>query len=131
MYRTSSARGQRCLSPSFSVASSSAASEKFGLFSEQPASARGRYNVTPVQCKVDETGTATGAGVTWTCNNTWNLPTPDQPGGSRMMGGYLDMGSNTTTTVTVTGIAAKTYDLYVYADGDNGGASRSAHYALS
>jgi hypothetical protein len=80
---------------------------------------------------VDETGTGTGAGVTWTSNNTWSLPIPDQPGDSRMMGGYLDTASTTTTTVTVSGLAAKTYDLYVYADGDNGGASRSANYVLS
>lgn len=80
---------------------------------------------------VDETGTRTGGSITWTSNNTWSLPIPDQAGDSRMMSGYLDTGSNTTTTVTVSGLAAKMYDVYVYADGDNGGASRSASYMLS
>jgi hypothetical protein len=80
---------------------------------------------------VDETGTSTGAGVTWTSNNAWSLPIPDQPGDFRMMGGYLDTASNTTTMVTVSGLAAKTYDLYVYADGDNGAATRSAKYVFS
>ena len=78
----------------------------------------------------DETGTKPGATVTWTSNNTWTLPIPDQPGDARMMSGYLDTASNTTTVVTVSGLAAKTYDLYVYSDGDNGGASRSANYML-
>ncbi len=90
----------------------------------------GAASIIPLSL-ADETGTTTGANVTWKSNNTWSLPIPDQEGNSRMMGGYLDTASNTTTMVTVSGLASKTYDLYVYADGDNGGASRTANYILS
>ena len=33
--------------------------------------------------------------------------------------------------MTVTGLPAGAYDVYVYADGDNGGASRAADYQIS
>ena len=46
-------------------------------------------------------------------------PIADQPGSARMMKGYLDTTSSSTTTVWVTGLAAGSYDIYVYADGDN------------
>ena len=36
-----------------------------------------------------------------------------------MMRGYLDTGSGRPSTVTVAGLPAGTYDIYVYADGDN------------
>jgi hypothetical protein len=50
-----------------------------------------------------------------------------------MMKGYLDTGSNTTTTVTITGLPTHSagYKVYVYADGDNGSASRTGIYAIS
>ena len=53
---------------------------------------------------VDSTGAATSATVTWTANNTWQLPITDQPGNVRMMKGYLDDGNGSTTTVSVTGL---------------------------
>ena len=47
------------------------------------------------------TGTATSAGVTWTSNNNgWMTPIADQAGNQRMMKGYLDTSSTSTTTVT-------------------------------
>ena len=78
----------------------------------------------------DQSGVKTGATVTWTSNSTWILPIQDKAGDARMMSGYLDTTSTSTTVVTVSGLASKTYDLYVYADGDNGGASRLATYTL-
>ena len=48
-----------------------------------------------------------------------------------MMKGYLDTGSGGATTVTVAGLPAGAYDVYVYADGDNGAASRTGSYRIS
>ena len=81
--------------------------------------ASGLTNTTG-QVLVDETGTATGATVTWNTNGTWNLPITDTAGDYRMMSGYLDT-VGATTTVTVSGLPTDSagYDVYVYADGDN------------
>ncbi len=84
---------------------------------------------------VDETGTHTTATATWTSGpgaNVWRLPIADAPGNARMMAGYLDpLGG--TATVTVQGLPASPqgYDVYVYADGDNGGAARTASYQIA
>jgi hypothetical protein len=82
---------------------------------------------------VDDTGKATTATVTWSANATWETPITDQAGNARMMKGYLDTGNTTTTTVTVAGLPASSsgYQVYVYADGDNGPATRAASYAIS
>jgi hypothetical protein len=82
---------------------------------------------------VDETGSATGATVTWKSDNVWALPITDQPGSVRMMKGYLDTGKRDASIVTVSGLASNSsgYNVYVYADGDNGAATRTATYQLS
>jgi hypothetical protein len=82
---------------------------------------------------VDSTGAATAATVAWVSNDVWETPITDQPGNARMMKGYLDTGSNTTTTITVAGLPthAAGYKVYVYADGDNGSASRTGIYTIS
>jgi len=93
--------------------------------------ASGLTNTTG-QSLVDETGAASGATVTWNTNGIWNLPITDTAGDYRMMRGYLDtVGS--ITTVTVTGLTANPagYDVYVYADGDNPNANRTAGYQIS
>ena len=90
-------------------------------------SAPGAASDTPLAL-VDETGAPTTATVTWICDNAFRLPKPDQPGDQRLMNGYLDTGNANPTTVTVTGLAPNTYDVYVYADGDNGGATRMGIY---
>lgn len=92
--------------------------------------ALGQASITPLAL-LDETGTRTSAIVTWSSNNTWSLPITDQPGDRRMMKGYLDTSATSTTSVTVANLPASSYDVYVYADGDNGGATRSATYELS
>jgi hypothetical protein len=60
------------------------------------------------------------------------LPITDTAGNVRMTRGYLDTVGGT-TTVTVTGLAADAlgYDVYVYADGDNGSATRTGAYQIS
>ena len=82
---------------------------------------------------VDENGTATGASVTWTSDNTWSTTIADTPGNARMMKGYLDTSNLNPTTVTVSGLPASAtgYDVYVYIDGDNPGALRTATYQIS
>lgn len=80
----------------------------------------------------DATGASTGATVTWSgAGGTWMLPIADEPGNARMMKGYLDTGSFSTTRLSVTGLAQASYDVYLYADGDNKGYARSAAYTIS
>ncbi len=80
---------------------------------------------------VDESGRPTGAAVTWSSARVWNLPIADVAGNARLMSGYLDTTSTSSTTVTVTGLARRAYDVYVYADGDNRVYGRSADYTIS
>jgi len=81
---------------------------------------------------VDETGTAAGAKVVWNTNGLWNLPITNTPGDMRMMKGYLDT-VGAATTVTITGLPAHSagYSVYVYADGNNNGATRTGAYQIS
>jgi len=84
---------------------------------------------------VDSAGTATGASITWTSAGTWSTPTTETAGNARMYKGYLDTsGSGNTTTVTVSGLPAPftgaPYTVYVYFDGDNGGAWRTGSYTI-
>jgi hypothetical protein len=81
----------------------------------------------------DENGNATGAAVSWNADNPWDLPIADQAGNVRMMRGYLDDRLGDATTVTVTGLPsnASGYAIYVYADGDNGTATRTGNYQIS
>jgi hypothetical protein len=92
--------------------------------------ANGLTNTTG-QTLVDESGTATGATVIWNTNGIWNLSVTDTAGNARMMRGYLDTVGGI-TTVTVSGLPANSagYDVYVYADGDNGMAARTGAYQI-
>ena len=84
------------------------------------------------QTLVDESGRPTAAGLTWSSpGGTWVVPIDDQPGSARMMKGYLDTANTTTTSLTVTGLPEGSYDVYLYADGDNKIYDRGAAYALS
>jgi hypothetical protein len=82
---------------------------------------------------VDESGNSTTATVSWSSNNIWETPITDQAGNARMMKGYLDTGSATTTTVTVSGLPSNAagYNVYVYADGNNVSATRTGTYQMS
>ena len=80
---------------------------------------------------VDETGTGTTATATWVSDNVWNTSITDQAGNFRMMRGYLDTGSAHPSTVSVSGLRAGTYNIYVYVDGDNATASHTGVYQLS
>ena len=79
----------------------------------------------------NQAGDATAATVTWTANGVWSTPTADQPGNVRLMKGYLDTSTTSTTTVTVAGLSAGAYDVYVYVDGDNHEFTRTGIYSLA
>jgi hypothetical protein len=81
---------------------------------------------------MDQTGASSGATVTWNTNGLWELPISNNPGNNRLMLGYLDTVGGV-TTVTVAGLPASSggYNVYVYADGDNGGATRTGVYQIS
>jgi endoglucanase len=79
---------------------------------------------------LDNQGGATAAEVSWAASNMYyNTNILDQPGNFRMMKGYLDDSNISFTAVQITGIPG-TYDVYVYFDGGNGSATRSANYRL-
>lgn len=83
---------------------------------------------------LDNKSGSTGATASWQSGAIYSLPITESAGNARMMKGYLDALGSSTSTVTISklpaGITAAGYDVYVYADGDNGGASRAASYAL-
>ncbi|HEY8903072.1 MAG TPA: fibronectin type III domain-containing protein, partial [Chthoniobacterales bacterium] len=83
---------------------------------------------------VQSDGTATSASVTWSCANVWSTSIADTAGNYRMMKGYLDTTSSSTTTVTVSGLpstlASAGYSVYVYRDGDNGSSTHTGSYKV-
>lgn len=83
-----------------------------------------------VEGLVDNTGQATTASVSWTCQATWRTGVTDVPGDMRLMKGYLDTGNSTTTTVTVSGIPYSRYDLVIYMDGSNDSDWRVGRYTV-
>jgi hypothetical protein len=93
--------------------------------------AAGPSSTTPLAL-VNQAGSGSGATVTWSTNGTWELPITDTAGNNRMMRGYLDTVGGV-TTVTVAGLPANPggYQVYVYADGDNGSATRTGAYQIS
>ena len=94
-------------------------------------SAAGAASAQPLSL-VDETGASTSASIAWSSPaGTWQLPITDSAGSIRMMKGYLDTNSTSTTTLTVSGLAQGSYDVYVYADGDNKVYERAAAYTIS
>jgi hypothetical protein len=78
---------------------------------------------------VDSTGAATGATVTWGAGNTWSDNVKDAnplSANATLLNNYLDAGTGTPRSVTVTGLlgafpGASTYDVYVYMMGAEAG----------
>ncbi len=81
---------------------------------------------------VDNAGAKTTADVTWSADAAGDLGITDTAGNNRMMRSYIT-GSTNPTKVNVynlpPSITARGYDVYVYADNNNGGA-RSTNYAI-
>jgi hypothetical protein len=82
---------------------------------------------------VDENGSATTAQLTWSANHNSSEGITNTPGNFRVMNGYVNTSSTSTTTVTVSGLAADPngYDVYVYAEENTFGATRVAAYQIS
>ncbi len=88
----------------------------------------------------DGSASPTATSVTWAANGTWastgsrgeeNNTFPDPSPDRDLMTGYLDTGSATTTTITVSGLGAEFtpgYDVYVYALG--GASGRGGTYTI-
>jgi Bacterial Ig domain len=81
---------------------------------------------------LDQSGTATTAGVEWTSPNTYSNSIPDEPGDNRMMKGYLDNNNVQRNTVHVFGLPTsfRRFDVIVYFDG-GAAASRAGNYRLT
>ncbi len=82
----------------------------------------------------DETGASTGAWASWSANaESLNPNIPDIPGNDRLMRCYLDPSASSSATVTVSNLPANDggYDIYVYADGNNGNAATTGTYQIS
>lgn len=90
--------------------------------------AAGAARSTPLALQ-DDTGASTGATVVWQANVTWATPITDAAGDRRMMRGYLDSTSTSSVSLTVAGLAPRTYDVYV--DGANSIYARTAAYTIS
>ncbi len=111
--------------------SAMAKSEPAGvLIRENWNDALGAKSSAPLQL-VDENGSRSGATVTWSADDAQITTIADLAGNFRMMRGYLDTGAGNPTTVTVAGLTAGTYSIYVYLDGNNGGATDTATYQIS
>ena len=111
--------------------STMAASERAGVVAQSHWNSAAGAVRTSALALVDASGTTTGAGLTWTSDQGWQTPIVGAPGNARMMKGYLDTTSTSTTTVNVTGLSPRTYDVYVYIDGANGTSERSGAYTIS
>jgi hypothetical protein len=110
-----------------------ASSEVAGVVPEDNWNQASGATSTAAMSLVNQNGAATGATITWTADNAFNLPIADEPGNARMMRGYLDNSKGNPTVVTVSGLPAVSsgYKVYVYADGSNGANSRTGIYQIS
>jgi hypothetical protein len=88
-------------------------------------------NSSTLLALVDEFGAASGATVTWTSEDVRKMSITDQPGNYRLMRGFVVATGTRSVRVVVSGLTASTYDVYVYADGANLSATRSATYSIS
>ncbi len=82
---------------------------------------------------LDNHGRSTGAAAAWKSDAIYSTPTPETAGNPRMMKGYLDAladSSSVTVSSLPSSFTASGYDVYVYADGDNGAASRAGSYSV-
>ncbi|HEY0074454.1 MAG TPA: hypothetical protein VGB77_10150, partial [Abditibacteriaceae bacterium] len=79
-------------------------------------------------------GSAVVGSVTWSSNATGSQNITETAGDRRLMKGFVDTSNTSNTTVTISGLGApyttNGYDVYVYADGDNGTATRSGTYKI-
>jgi hypothetical protein len=80
----------------------------------------------------DSNGMPTPAVVTFFGSaNTWSFNIPDMPGDNRLMRGYIDTTATSPTVVVINNVPYANYDVYLYADGDNGGSTRQGVYYVN
>jgi hypothetical protein len=81
---------------------------------------------------VDETGRATDAYITWRSSTTFATGITDTAGDNRMMKGYLDNQDQGSIYVGINNLPVTPYgwDVYIYTDGDNASATRTASYSV-
>jgi beta-glucanase (GH16 family) len=132
LFRVATAASPTAISINFTGGGSSmAATETAGVVAKPNwNNAVGASRSSPLALS-DENGTPTTASVTWRADSVGSTTILDQAGSNRLMKGYLDNGLARPTVVTVSGLAAGQYIVYVYADGNNGTAARSGSYAIS
>jgi hypothetical protein len=90
-----------------------------------------RYGGLPL---IDGAGNLSGARVHYDAGGTYATPIPDHDGGNRMMRGYLETYAHDTTHITVSNLPKSFtkygYDVYLYCDGGNVGATRVAKFTI-
>jgi hypothetical protein len=69
--------------------------------------------------------------VSWSAARTWATLITEAAGNARMMKGYLDTTSTSSTTVTIAGLSSGTYDVHVYVDGANSSYARTGEYKVT
>ena len=92
----------------------------------------GPVHSSPLRLR-DSSGEQTNASVTWKAAGIWDLAIPTESNDSHMMKGYLDTTDDSSTTISISGLAPNPtgYDVYVYVDGNNLSESRTGQYTLS
>lgn len=82
----------------------------------------------------DSTGETTGATLRFGANGHYRLGITDRPGKDRLMRGYIEAYDKGSVTVTISdlppALVANGYDVYVYCDGANEKAARTARYTI-
>ena len=90
-----------------------------------------RYGRLPL---IDSLGNITGAVLRYDAGGTYATPIPDIAGGARMMRGYLETYGHDISKIVVShlpaSLTANGYDVYVYCDGGNAGATRVAKFTI-
>lgn len=85
---------------------------------------------------IDNRGEKTEASIHWSGGlPPWtNVEVTETSGNAKMMKGYLDCNESTPTTIALAGLekvfGGKPYDLIIYTDGQNGGATRASSFTI-
>ena len=79
----------------------------------------------------DETGAATSARLNWTADHVTASSITDTAGNFRMMKGSVNTSNVSTTTITVSGLASRSYDVYLYFNENTNGGSHTSSYTIN
>lgn len=73
---------------------------------------------------VDSRGMATGMGLSFRCQNSWNIDNEDLSSYGLLFAGYADSNATNNASVTLTNVPYASYDLYVYVGAGNVGSTQ-------